>query len=331
MSNGDTDRLSIDDAIIDYLSKKGVIDQTEKLALNRISNKMEISVEQVEISINRLSSKNFIRKVYLKGKVGFELTPKGKSAIEVLAKAETARITKQLQEAIHQERKAKLRSNTINKMKTIEDKWRNYQIPDRTLIDKIEQEATKLLAASKEIETKQPSCQIDPQNYDQKFSQYKPQIEKLIEQNTTLNNAVNNYAKIKNYQLSISTDIENINKAIKKYEPITEATTQVSQLKTSIHELKSIQSKLENFDKVQLTQIEELKTQLNHNSWRLEILKRPTHEFKPIKRESITENTALYPDPEGPIKYGSKARVYPLDEKCGKCGTKRRLTSVDIG
>lgn len=330
-SNDDTGKLSIDDAIIDYLSKKGITDQTEKLALARISSKMEISSEQVEMSINRLSTKNLIRKVYLQGKVGFELTPRGKSAIEVLAKAETARITRQLQEAIHQERKAKLRSSNVNKTKSIEDEWQTYQMPDRKLINEIEQEATKFLAATKEIKDKQPLCHIDPQNYDQEFSQYKAQIEKLTEQNNNLTKAVNNYTKIKNYLQSISADIENINKTINKYEPIAEATAQVNQLKTSLCRLKSIQSPLENFDKDQLSQFEQLKTQLGDNSRLLETLKKPTHEFTPIKRESLTEKTTRYPDPEGPIKHDHKTNRYPLVEKCSKCGTKRRTTPVDIG
>jgi hypothetical protein len=330
-SNGDTGKLSIDDAIIDYLSKKGVSDQTEKLALARISSKMEISSEQVEMSISRLSAKNLIRKVYLQGRVGFELTPRGKSAIEVLAKAETARITLQLQEAIHHERKAKLRKGTVNKIKSIEDKWQNYQMPDGTLMAKIEQDATKFLASTKEIEAKQPLCHIDPQNYDQQFSQYKPQIENLTEQNNNLTKAVNNYAKNKNCLLSISADIESINKTINKYELIAEASSQVSQLKTSLGRLKSIQSQIESFDKNQLAQLEELKSQLGNNYRLLEILKRPTHEFTPIKKESLTEKTALYPDPEGPIKYSRKTSGYPLVEKCSKCGTQRRLTPVDIG
>ena len=330
-SNGDTGKLPIDDAIIDYLSKKGITDQTEKLALARISSKMEISSEQVAISINRLSAKNLIRKVYLQGRVGFELTPRGKSAIEVLAKAETARITRQLQEAIHQERKAKLRSGTVNKMKSIEDEWQNYQMPDRKLIDEIEQEAARFLLATKEIEDKQPLCYIDPQNYDHEFSQYKPQIETLTEQNNNLIKAVNNYAKIKNYLLSISADTESINKTINKYEPIAEATAHVSQLKTSLCRLKSIQSQLENFDKDQLSQFEELKTQLGDNSRLLEILKKPTHEFTPIKRESLAEKTTRYPDPECPIKSDRKTSRYPLVEKCSKCGTKQRATPVDIG
>jgi len=330
-SNGDTGKLSIDDAIIDYLSKKGITDQTEKLAFARISSKMEISNEQVEMSIKRLSAKNLIRKVYLQGKVGFELTPRGKSAIEVLAKVETARITRQLQEAIHQERKAKLRSGTVKKIKSIEDEWQNYQMPDRSLIDQIEQKATKLLAATREIEDKQPLCHVNPQNYDQEFSQYKPQIENLTEQNNHLTKTVNNYAKIRNYQLSISADIKSINKNINKYELITEATAQVSQLKASLCRLKSIQSQLENFDKDILSKFEELKTQLEDNSRLLEILKKPTHEFTPIKRENLAEKTTRYPDPEGPIKYVQKTSGYPLVEKCSKCGTKRRSTSVDIG
>ena len=77
------------------------------MAVARISSKTGISIEQVEMSINRLSAKNLIRKVYLQSNIGFELTPRGKAAIEGLAKAETDRITRQLQEAIHQERKAK--------------------------------------------------------------------------------------------------------------------------------------------------------------------------------------------------------------------------------
>jgi len=332
MSNSDTGKLSLDDAIIDYLSKKAVADQTEKLALARISSKMEISIEQVDLSIKRLSTKNLVRKVYVQGKVGFELTPKGKLAIEVLAKTETARITRQLQEAIQQERKAKLRSGTVNKMKSIEEEWQRYQMPDGKMIDKITQDATNFLAATKEIEDKQPFCHIDPQNYDQKFSQYKLQIENLAEQNSNLTKAVNNYAKIKNSLVSISADIESINKTINKYEPIAEATAQVIQLKTSIDRLKSIQSQLANFDMDQLAQFEELKTKLEVNSRLLETLKRPTHEFTPIKMENSAEKTNLYPDPEGPIKFGpKKTSRYPLEEKCSKCGTKRRLTTVDIG
>jgi DNA-binding MarR family transcriptional regulator len=330
-SNGNASELSIDDAIIDYLSKKGTADQTEKLVLARISSKMEISTEQVEKSISRLSAKNLIRKVYLPGKIGFELTPRGKSAIEILAKAETARITRQLQEAIHQERKTKLRSSTVNKMKCIEEEWQNYQMPDRKQIDEIEQEATKFLAATKEIEAKQPFCHKDPQNYDREFSQYKCQLEKLTEQNNSLTKSVNNYAKIKNYLLSMSADIERINKTINKYEPIAEAAVQVTELKTSICRLKSIQSQLENFDIDQLSRFEERKTQLGDNSRLLEVLKKPTHEFTQIKRESSAENTIFYPDPECPIKYSYKTSGFPLVEKCRKCGIKRKSTPVDIG
>jgi hypothetical protein len=316
---------------MDYLSKKCVTDLTEKLALARISSKMEISNEQVEMSIIRLNAKNLIRKIYLQGKVGFELTPRGKLAIDVLAKAETARITKQLQEAIHQEQKAKLRSGTVNKIKSIENEWQNYPMPDNKLIDSLEQEATKILAATKEIRDKQPLCDLNPQNYDQEFLQYKPHIEKLTEQNNILTQAVNSYAKIKNYLPSISVDIKSINQAIRKYEPIAEATAQVNQLKNSLCILKSIQSKLENFDKDQIARFGELTTQLGDNYRLLEILKKPTHEFTPIKRESLAENTTGYSNPEGPIKDGHKTSGYPLVEKCSKCGTKRRSTPVDIG
>lgn len=330
-SNGDKGNLPIDDAIINFLSKKGITDQTEKLALARISSKMEISSKQVELSINRLYAKNLVRKVYLKGRVGFELTPKGKSVIDVLARAETVRITRQLQEAIHQERRAKLRLGSVNKIKLIEDKWQNYQMPDRKLIDEIAQEAIKFLAATKEIEDKQPLCHIDPQNYEQEFSRYKLQIEKLPEQNNNLTKAVNNYAKIKNYLLLISADIESINKTINKYETVAEATAHVIQLKTSLCILKSIQSQLEHFEKDQIVPFEELNTQLGNNSRLLESLKKPTHEFTPIKRESTAEKVALYSDPEGPIKFGRKTSGSSLEEKCNKCGIKRRSTPVDMG
>jgi hypothetical protein len=330
-SKNDTGKLSIDDAIMDYLSKKSITDQTEKLALARISSKMEISSQQVEMSINRLSAKNLVRKIYLQCKVGFELTPRGKSAIEVLAKAETDRITRQLQEAIRQEQRAKLRLVAVNKMKSIEDEWQNYQVPDRKLIDQIEQDANRLLAETKRIEDNQPSCHINPKNYDLEFSQYKPQIDNLTEQNNNLTKAVNNYAKIKKCQLSISADIERIKKNIYKYEPIEEATAQVSKLKTSLSNLKSIQSQLENFDMNQLSKFEAFKTRLEENARLLELLKKPTHEFTPINRESLAETTTLYSDPEGPIKYGHKTSGYTLVEKCNKCGKKRRSTPIDIG
>ena len=299
--------------------------------LARLSSKLEISSEQLEMGINRLSAKNLIRKVYLQGGVGFELTPKGKTAIEILAKAETDRVTRQLQEAIHQERKANLRMSAVKKMDSIVNKWRNYPIPDKKLIVRIEQDTKKLLETTEEIRGKQPLCHIDPQNYDQMFSQYKPVVENLAEQNNRLNKEVNNYVRIKNDLALLSVDIGNLNKTIKKYEDIAEASAQVSQLKNSVCILKSIQSQLESFDQDQLNQLEEFKTQLQENSRLLEGLKKPTHEFTTIKRESPEEKTIQYPDPEGPIKYAHKTVVSPLVEKCIKCGAKRRLTSVDIG
>ena len=329
--NDDTGRLSAEDVVIDFLSKKGIVDKTEKLALARISNKTGINIEQVEVSISRLSAKNLIRKVYLQGNVGFELTPRGKQALEVLAKAETERITRQLQESISQERKAKLRLSTVNKMKSLEEKWKNYQIPDIKQINEVEQEATKLLAVTKEISDKQPLCKKSPENYEQEFAQYKPQIESLTEQNNRINKAVSNYVRIKDYLSSMSANNESIKKSIKKYEPFPEAEAQVQQLKAAFFSVKSIQSQLENFDKTQLSRLEELRTKLVENSRLLESLKKPTHEFVPIKRDSSPEKGIMYPDPECPIKYSNKASVYPLMEKCGKCGTKRKSTPVTIG
>jgi hypothetical protein len=49
------------------------------------------------------------------------------------------------------------------------------------------------------------------------------------------------------------------------------------------------------------------------------------------KRESSSEKEALYLDPEGPVKFARKTSGIPLVEKCSKCGTIRRSTSVDIG
>ena len=316
---------------MDFLSKKGIVDQTEKLALARISGKMKISSEEAEMSIIRLCAKNLVRKVYLQGRVGFELTPRGKSTIEVLARAETERITRQLQESIHQERKTKLRLGAVTRMQSIADEWQNIQVPDRKLIGEVELEATRFLATTKEIEAKQPFCHIDTQSYEQEFSKYKPQIEKLIEQNSDLSRAISNYSKIKTYIRSLSADIESIDKAIRKYESIAEAAVQVSELKVSFCGLELIQSQLESFDRDQLSRFEELKIKLADNFRLLETLKKPTHEFAPIKREILAENTALSPDPELPMKYGGKTSGIPLLEKCSKCGTKRKSTPVNIG
>jgi hypothetical protein len=329
--NDDTAQSSIDDVIMDFLFKKGITDQTEKMAISRISNKTEISGEQVEASLKRLSVKNLIRKIYSQGRVGFELTPRGRLAIDALAKAQTIRITQQLQEAISQQRKAKLRLSAVNKIKAVEEEWQNCQIPDKKLIDKIEQDTKEFLSTTKEIESKQPFCHIDPQNYERLFSLYKPQIENLAEQNSNLIRAVNNYAKTKNYQLSISSDIENVTKAISRYESVPESAAQVSQLKTFLINLKLIQSQLDIFDQNQLSRFEELKTQLGNNFRLLELLKKPTHEFTSIRRENLTAQPNGEPDPECPIKYASKTSGYSSVEKCSKCGTKRKPTPFDIG
>ena len=247
MTSGVADKLSTDEAILDYLSKKVSADQTEKLALARISSKMETSVEEVGMSISRLQEKHLIRKISWQGKVSFELTPKGKWAVEATAKAQTDRVTKQLQEAIHQERKVKLRASIVKKMRANEEKWRSLHVPDRKLMGAIEQEAAALFAATKEVERARPLCSKDPQNYDQKFSQYKPQVESLVEKNSNLNRAVGNYAKIKSYAESLSADIEKISRAIGRYEPMAEASVQVSQLKDSLLRLKAVQSQLDSF------------------------------------------------------------------------------------
>jgi DNA-binding MarR family transcriptional regulator len=332
MSSNEANKPPIDEAIIGFLSRKGgVTDQTEKLALARINNQIGMSLQEIEISINRLSSKNLIRKIYVQGKICFELTPKGKSILEASAKAETDRITKQLQDAIQQEQKAKQRLNAVKRIKSIEDGWQNYRIPDNKQMNSIEQEAIRLLAATKEIKEKKPVCDLNPQSYDQEFLQYKLQIEKTIGQNSNLTQTVDNYAKIKNDLMSISADIGNINRAITKYEPLVEAMAQVNQLKTSLGKVKLIQSQLENFDMEKLNQFMELRTQLRDNSRLLEILKKPTHEFKPIKIVASPEKTVQYFDNEGPINDGFKTSGYPLMEKCSKCGTKRKSMRVDIG
>jgi len=327
-TSNDRSKLPIDEAILDYLSKKSTTDQTEKLAFAKISGKIEASIEQVQISINRLSEKHLIRKVIWQGKIVFELTPKGKLSIDALAKARTDLITRQLQDAIHLERKAKLRSTTINKVKSIADEWQDFQVPDRSLIDETKREASRLLDATKEIEGKQPLCHKNPRNYDQEFFNYKTQIENLSEQNKNINKIVNNYAKIKNIQVLISVGIEKINKTINKYEPIAEATVQISQLKTALDKLKSIQSQLEYYQKDELSQLEELNTKLSENLRTLDILKKPTHEFMPVKK-SFSENTTWYS--EGQIKYENKTSGYLLEEKCSKCGTKRKPKPVNIG
>ena len=137
-------------------------------------------------------------------------------------------------------------------------------------------------------------------------------------------------SKITYYQYLLT--LKASTKPYSKYEPIAEATAQVTQLKTSLCKLKSIQSQLENFDKESIiSDSKSSRPKLGDNSRLLEILKKPTHEFTPIKRESFAEKTNQYPDPECPIKYGNKTSGYPLVEKCSKCGTKRKSTPVDIG
>ncbi len=332
MSDDNANKQLTDNAIIDFLAKKGtVVDQTEKLALARISLKMQISPDQLDTSINRLCGKNLIRKIYLQGKVGFELTPKGKASLEAIAKAETDRITKQLQEAIVLEQKAKLRINAVKKIKSIEKLWQNYKVPDKNLTEKTEQEAKQILGATKEIKEKQPLCNLISQNYEPEFAQYKKQVEILIEKNSRLTQNVNNYAKIKNDLATLSTDVKNTQNTIKKNETVAEAADQINQMTTSLNSLKSIQTQLSIFDSEQLERFTELSMQLRENSKLLECLKKQTHEFKPIKVATTAEKTAEYFDTEGPINDGYKTSGYPLMEKCSKCGIKRKSTRVDIG
>jgi DNA-binding MarR family transcriptional regulator len=301
------------------------------LALFKLANKTQTNIEQVQKSLNRLSAKNLIRKIYVQSKVGFELTPKGKTAIEVLAKARADRITQQLQQSIHLERKTKLRNSTVKKMLVLEGKWQTCQMPDKQVMGEIEQKVMNLLAETKEYERNQPLCHVDPQNYLRIFTEYKPQIDGLTIQNSNLTKAVGNYAKIKDYQLLMSSDIETIKKTIKRYDSIPEAAPQISQLKLALTKLKLIQSRLENYDKQLLSQFEGFKIQLADNSRLIESLRKSTHKFTPIKREHSIDKTAWQVDPEGPTITERTTGAYPLEEKCIKCGTKQKFAPVDIG
>lgn len=301
------------------------------MALSRISSKVQTSPEQAQRSLERLCAKNWVRRYKLPGKVSYELTPKGETALEAYAKARRERITNQLQQAIQQQQKAKLRTNILNKMISIEDKWKNYKVPYKNQMDPLELDAAKILAETKETQDKQPMCQVNPQCYDQEFQRYKTQIENLTIQNNNIFKAINLYAQINPALLSISVDIEKTSKTIVKYEAEPEASFQINKLKTLLTQLEQIQSQLETFGNDQLSRIEELKTKLAENAKILEALKKPTHEFTIIKREVKTEKTTQYPDPELPIIHDRQTSRGPFEEKCIKCGTKRKSTPVNIG
>jgi DNA-binding PadR family transcriptional regulator len=329
-STDNKDKQPSDDALMGFLSKKTVSDKTEKLAFARIGGKMGLSSEQVESGLSRLCAKNLVRKIYFQGGVGYELTPKGKSALENVAKAEADRITKKLQEAIQEDRKAKLRVGAFKRLLSVEDKWHALELPSRNAMAEIEQDAAKLLAATKETEAKQPLCQNGPENYDQEFTHYETQVEKLAEQNRNLTRAANAYVQIRNYQIAISADVDGISRAVGRYALVPDADAQVAQLKTILGKLKAIQSQLEAFDKPQLSRFEMLKAKLEENARLLEPLGKPTHEFAPIKRED-TSKVNRFGDPEGLVRSEGRMGKYALEEKCGKCGARRRSTPVNIG
>jgi DNA-binding transcriptional regulator GbsR (MarR family) len=330
-SGADSCRSSVDDAVMDNLSKKGIFDQTEKLALTRLSSKLGLSNEEIEFSIKKLTGKNFVRKIYIRGKVGFELTPKGESALAAVAREKAEIITKQLQQAIRQERQAKLREGSVRKLKSIEIDWQNIDLPERELMNKVGKDVETFLASTKTIEIEQPLCSCDSKNYDTRFSCYKQRVENLIEENSKLVLAINQYVKIRGYQTSIAADLERFNRAISRLESSAEAVDQASELKDSLFRLKLIQSKLESFDCGNLSRIEEFKSKLGDNLRLLEVLKKPTHEFVTLKREFSTESTKLYQDPEYPIKYSHRSGRSAFVEKCSRCGVERDSKPVAIG
>jgi predicted transcriptional regulator len=330
-SGSDAEGLSVDNAVMDYLSKKVVIDQSEKLALARLSGKLGLSSEELEKSIRSLGTRNFVRKIYLHGKVGFELTPKGESALRALTKAKAALVTRRLQEAIHQDRQAKLRFNMVNKLISVEDEWQNSEFPEKELMEKVERQIEHFSLDTKNIEAEQPFCDSCDGNYDEEFSRYRPRVDELVQQSINLSRTVNRYLKVKNYNVMILTDIGRFERAIRKYEPIVEASDQVSRLKTSVDRLRLIQAKLEGFDSEMLSRFEQLKIKLGSTFRLLEVLRRPTHEFMSVKREPSTEKTKLYQDPEYPIKYSNNASGSQFVEKCRRCGAERDATPVTIG
>ena len=224
-----------------------------------------------------------------------------------------------------------MRTGILNKTLSLEDKWKNFQMPDKNQIESLEQEAAKIITETKNAQTKQPQCQTNPQGYDQEFQSYKTQIENLQKQNTATYKIANNYAQIKQAQIAIAEDIQKIGKTITKYEAEPDTASYVAKLKNSLSKLKEIQAQLETYPTEKLSRMDELKANIAENNKTLESLRKPTHEFAVIKRTIQTEKTLLYPDPELPMVHDRQTSRGPMEEKCVKCGAKRKSTSVTIG
>ena len=128
------------------------------MALTRISSRVQTSPEKAQRSLERLCSKNWVRKCKLPSKVSFELTPKGEAALEAYAKARRERISNQLQQAIQRQQKAKLRTNILNKMILIEDKWKNYKVPDKNQMDSLELDSVRFLEDTRDIPKPNNPC-----------------------------------------------------------------------------------------------------------------------------------------------------------------------------
>jgi hypothetical protein len=136
--------------------------------------------------------------------------------------------------------------------------------------------------------------------------------------------------QIRTCQVAISADVNGICRGIGRYAVLPEAGAEVSQLNVILGKLKAIQVQLNAFEEPQLTRFVNLEAALKENAQLLETLAKPTHEFAPIKREDVSK-VNRFGDPEGLVRSAVKTRSYAVEEKCGKCGARRKSTPVGIG
>lgn len=317
--------------ILKHLQENLIADKTEDAVYARISNEVGIKLRQVREIMREMLDERLVSfgAETLRGyKVRFELTEVGK---------ERLRDPKEWQKRIEEE-KEKWRSIAENERKktelarvrqagaramqdfvAVEKRWQNVGIPSKQEIEDIKNSANYLRTKISQLNDRQPKCWLLKESYDSQFSAFKAQVEETMERNRRTLTLFDDFSFVEERSKDVHMDIESLKKWQETNKKLMDS-EQMSHALNILVRLDMLKRCFEQFNKRELEEIEQLRGEFEKNSPILERLAESTHEWEPIKKQTVITKPERIARPEGSL--GSRPAEYSafvVKRRCKRC------------